>query len=175
MEKLFSSLVNYNLIKDWAEILDWLFDEEKFSSDRNWSSEDTKKFCKRVKDDLLLKKEQYYKYDSIKNIQEAINEDKNYQIKFIHSKGSKINSQGKDIVRHLRNGIAHGRTKVERYNNELYIEIKDFNNQNKQTAYIYIPINYISQIHKIYSEIEKGLKNDKNIRKKNKRKQELKD
>lgn len=171
MEKLFSSLVNYNLIKDWAEILDWLFDEEKFSSDRNWSSEDTRKFGKKVKDYLLLKKA-IYKHDSIKNIQKFITENKNHQIQFIYYR---CDSQGRDIVRHLRNGIAHGRTKVERYNNELYIEIKDFNNQNKQTAYIYIPINYISQIHKIYSEIEKGLKNDKNIRKKNKRKQKLKD
>ena len=172
MEKLFSSLVNYNLIKDWAEILDWLFDEEKFSSDRNWSSGQIGIFCQKVKELPYLKEEPYYKYDSIKNIQEAINEDKNHQIRFIHSKS---NSEVRGIVRHLRNGIAHGRTKVERYNNELYIEIKDFNNQNKQTAYIYIPINYISQIHKIYSEIEKGLKNDKNIRKKNKRKQKLKD
>lgn len=168
MEKLFSSLVNYNLIKDWAEILDWLFDEEKFSSDRNWSSGHIGNFCKKVKKLEYLK----YRYGSIKNIQEFITENKNHQIQFIHSE---CNTQGRDIVRHLRNGIAHGRTKVERYNNELYIEIKDFNNQNKQTAYIYIPINYISQIHKIYSEIEKGLKNDKNMRKKNKRKQKLKD
>lgn len=49
MGKLFNTLVNESLIEDWANILDWLFDDERFSSERGWTRGYVGNFTKKVK------------------------------------------------------------------------------------------------------------------------------
>ena len=60
----------------------------------------------------------------------------------------------KDIVRHIRKGIAHGKTKFKKVKKQLYIEISDYNKLGKnKTAYMFIPMEIIIKIQKIYKEI----------------------
>ena len=83
------------------------------------------------------------------------------------------NSIGKDFIRHIRNGIAHGQTKIIKRENTLYIEILDFKDKDKsldkQTGYIYIPLSYVVDIYKIYSEIQKSINNTKKSARKEQR------
>lgn len=62
-------------------------------------------------------------------------------------------SLGVDLVRHIRNGIAHGNAELYRANALDYIEIKDFGLKG-QTAYIAIPLPYLSRLYCIYQGIE---------------------
>ena len=74
-------------------------------------------------------------------------------------------SECKDFIRHIRNGIAHGNTSCIKQNDELYIEIKDYDSTgNKQTAYLFIPINYITETHKLYKDVMRSFKNQRKSR-----------
>lgn len=152
MEKFFSGLVNYRLYSDWASTLDWLFDDDKFLNfDRNIMT----KFTKKVKKLEYIGVDNYI-YDSIKCL--SFNKINRIEYKLFIALGKK-DSQGRDFVRHIRNGIAHGATKIERRGGgDLYIEIKDFNSKKQQTAYIYMPLDYIVKIHQIYKEVKCSIK-----------------
>lgn len=66
------------------------------------------------------------------------------------------NSEGRDWVRHIRNGIAHGNTTVRRIKDEYVVEMIDFHTDGKtQTAYILMPLNYLMEIMNCYIEVEK--------------------
>ena len=79
----------------------------------------------------------------------------------------------RDIIRHIRNSIAHNRVAIKENN---FIEIKDYKNNTdasndiNATCFMYMPLNYILQIHNIYKNIKKAISNTKQIdRKKTKR------
>ena len=153
MSRLFNDLVSEGLIENWAGLLDWLFDDERFSSQRGWTSGYVGAFTKKVKRISKIGKGNY-SYDSIKNL--SFPHTKSNSIKIIHAKGD---GEARDLVRHIRNGIAHGKTKIAKPNSILHIEILDYNKQNEQTAYIYVPISCIFDIYNIYLEVEKSKNN----------------
>lgn len=151
MAKLFTELVSANLIKDWAGILDWLFDDNRFDKDKGWSRGKVGVFTKKVKKQLGCAKNNY-KYKLAKEVN--FPQDRPNEKTVIHCRGD---SEGKNLVRHIRNGIAHGKAEVRRNNGEPYIEIYDYNRSDKQTAYIFIPVSDILLIHKCYAEIEQSM------------------
>ena len=153
MGKLFCNLVDNNLINEWADTLDWIFDEEKFSETYGWNKNYIRVFTKRVK---TLKPFVKFTYDYIKNLIYPSEKDFSQQIVI-----SKRDSQGRDIVRHIRNGIAHGKTYCFNSRKELYIKIFDYNSSGTQTAFICFPIHTIIDIYKIYEEINKSINNNK--------------
>ena len=64
---------------------------------------------------------------------------------------------GECFVRHIRNGIAHGRTKIIKQNENIIFEIYDYkisNTVKKQTAYIKMPIRELINIYELYMEIQ---------------------
>ena len=63
------------------------------------------------------------------------------------------NSESIDILRHIRNGIAHGRTKLKKEKGTICIYILDFNKEKKMSAQIHIPLNYIEKFRKLYKKI----------------------
>ncbi len=69
-------------------------------------------------------------------------------------------SLGEDFVRHLRNGIAHGHVKCLRIDTSTYVELTD-SYQNKQTAYVLMPMSCFGQIREVYCEIESTFDNAK--------------
>ncbi len=176
MSKFFNQLVSENLIANWAEVLDWIFDDLKFSKERNWNGGYTSLFAKKIKQIPGIKNQKF--------LYEKINpSDFPNQIKGSRRKRSALimmvkgESVAKDLIRHIRNGIAHGQTKMYKVGSELYIEILDFMGEtkslNKQTAFICIPIDYIIAFYKVYSEINLSIMNtktkDRKLRDKQKR------
>ena len=147
MAKLFAELLEKRMIEDWTNLLDWIFDDDKFD---RWSPQMLGKLTKKVKKLQGIGKENY-KYNSVKNLVFP---------KRISRKGIKIiigkkDGEARDWIRHIRNGIAHGKTRVDSNAGVLWIEIKDFKNDkdNTQTAYYYMPTEYIVSIYKLYREI----------------------
>lgn len=158
MSNLFCRLVDENLYKDWAILLDWLFDDDKF---QNWSAGYVGSLTKKIKRLPLIGKDTYC-YESAKNIKFPKNV-RNPKFLVLMTKGD---GEAKDLIRHIRNGIAHGKTNILKINNELYIEIIDYTKKGTQSAYICIPISYITQIQKLFLEVKKSKDNDKKSTKK---------
>lgn len=161
MAKFFSSLVEKELIEDWGKILDWLLDDDRFAKARGWEKGQVTKFTNRVSRLPGLRKENYI-CGALKDIHFP-------QKGHCHAPTilmGTADSKGKSIVKHIRNGIAHGRTRVLKEGGELYIEIEDFGKVGKegpkrQTAYLYIPMSYLPEMYKIYAEIEKAWAKDR--------------
>jgi len=158
MNKFLSELEKKGLLKNLVEIIDWLFDDHKFD---NYTSDNKKKLTNRIKKLPGLTKESYI-CDSKKHLVFPSNSKKSITI--IISQG---NSQSEDLIRHLRNGIAHGHAKCLAIKGIDYIEIKDFgkskeskeNDYTNQSAYILLPLDYLSKIYTFFTEIKNEKKN----------------
>ena len=159
MSNFFRTLINYNnLYNEWASILDWLFDDGKFSDKSIWTKGKVASLTKKVKRFEKFSVGETYIYDSIKNLN--FPDERSDDILVISSKGD---SESKELIRHIRNGIAHGKAELFCNKGELYVEIKDYKDSSKkqQTAYICFPMSYIGRILKIYNEIQSSIKNVK--------------
>ena len=64
MGKLFNRLVDEGLYKDWASLLDWLFDDNRF---QNWSSGYVGALTKKIKRLPQIGNNTYF-YDCAKNL-----------------------------------------------------------------------------------------------------------
>ncbi len=147
MSKLFVNLVNSGLISSWASLLDWLFDDEKF---KGWTPNLLGKYIKKLKKMHGLN-EDNYKYDAIKNLSFP----KRITRRKVKILSGRQGGEAKDWVRHFRNGIAHGKTRIIKEPDEFWIEVKDYNKSGDQTAYIYFPTSYIIKTFEMYKEINK--------------------
>ncbi len=164
MADFFTQLVSKDLFNKWAETLDWLVDDNKFNKDI-WTSNQSGKLTGKIKQIKSIN--DYYYYDTQPKL--PFPKRRGNRIKVIFSKGD-TTSESKDLVRHIRNGIAHGHTYFSYVNDELYIEIKDYrtNKQKKikeQTAYIFFPIKYITKICECYKEVKNPKKKNKSTTK----------
>jgi hypothetical protein len=63
---------------------------------------------------------------------------------------------GKELVRHIRDGIAHGETKITKRGGELWILIRGAGRDSKPSAVIHIPASLIVRLHRAYLEMERG-------------------
>lgn len=158
MSKLFKGLVSEGVFEKWASLLDWLFDDDRFSSDRGWSSGYVGAFIKKVKR-LPNWGDSSYAYDFAQKIN--FEKYKADGLTIVHARGD---AESRDLVRHIRNGIAHGKTRLSKPNGELFIEILDYGKKKEQTAYMFMPLSCLFSIYEIYLQIEK-VKNG-NIKKK---------
>ena len=164
MGKFFNCLVSENLINDWASTLDWLFDDSKFSKARNWNGGYTSLFTKRIKKLKYLSNNEKRVFYGKCNSNEFPNQNRPKRKKrlpyIIMTAGD---SFARDLIRHIRNGIAHGEAVISKVKDTLYIEIIDYSDktksQDKQTAYLFIPLTYITQFSQIYDEINKSIMN----------------
>ncbi len=147
MSKLFVNLVNNGLINSWASLLDWLFDDEKFA---DWTPNLLGRYIKRLKK-LPGLGENNYKYGATKKLSFP----KRITRQKIKVLSGQQGGEAKDWVRHIRNGIAHGKTRIIKEQDGLWIEIKDYNKSGKQTAYMFFPIGFIFKTFGLYKEIDK--------------------
>lgn len=144
MSNLFNKLAKENLLNDYAETIDWLFDDNRFSAQKGWTSGYVGAFIKYVKKMPNLGKDNY-QYGSINSLKFPTI--KNKDLITIHSKGV---SESRDLVRHIRNGIAHGKTTLYKPKGELSIEILDYNKHGEQTAYIFMPLKHLMFFYNTY-------------------------
>lgn len=68
----------------------------------------------------------------------------------------KGSGEAKDIIRHIRNGIAHGRVVLCTRNGTRCIELKDYG-KSRQTAYMLIPVDFVYNLYTIYFYLRKHL------------------
>lgn len=166
MSKFFNCLVSEKLINDWASTLDWLFDDLKFSKDRNWNGGYTSSFTKKIKKiKYLSDKENRVIYRTKIKHTEFPNQCKMNNKRTPYVMMLQGDGFARDLVRHIRNGIAHGETSIKKVCDELYIEILDFSDKSKtpgkQTAYLFMPLSYITQFYRIYDDINNSIMNTK--------------
>lgn len=159
MAEFFQEIVNRKLFNDWAGTLDWLTNDKRFDESIGWNRGATNSFTAKIKKIPYFSSTSYKhapKKEGIIQFPTTIPESPTIYM-------YKGESAGRDIVRHIRNGIVHGHTcilsKRDRIKKEkvLYIEIKDYKDtaHTEQTAYFYIPMDFILRLHELYKEVLK--------------------
>lgn len=158
MGKLMQQLVEYDLIKDYAAVIDWfLSEDDKFPSSigknglPGWTSNDVGRFTKKVKASMGIKSKNYknFSYEVKTKIQfpkRKYRKDSNFP-KLYMTNG---NSEGRDLLRHIRNGIAHGNSTIFPRDQTYVIEFIDFDKDSKtQTAYILFEMKVLKELKEL--------------------------
>lgn len=151
MNEFFLTLFkNFNdLIKrKHFEMLDWLFTEEKFLKEQGWTRGYISSFTKKIKN--YIPKDKYiYKEKNEINFP-----NKSHGELIVFKKSD--NSEGINLIKHIRNGIAHGRAKLKTIKKENWIELIDYKGS-EQTAYMKMPFNLVFEFYEIYQDISKKI------------------
>ena len=147
---------------EWAPILDWLFDDLKFSEGRNWNGGYTSSYTKKLKKLKYLSEKEKRVHHGPCQIDDFPNQSgKKGRKRAPYIVMSSRDSFARDLIRHIRNGIAHGEAEISKVKDNLYIEITDYFDKTqkpeKQTAYLFLPLAYITEFYKIYDEMNKSI------------------
>ena len=67
MSSLFNSLQENQLFHEWYNVLDWIFDDEKFNQERGWNKVKSTRLTKKISKLDRLRKENYI-HCAVKNI-----------------------------------------------------------------------------------------------------------
>lgn len=158
MGKLMQQLVEYDLIKDYAVVIDWFLSEDDKFPDvigkknlPGWTSNDVGRFTKKVKSSIKIKSQNYkcFSYAAKTRIQfpkQRYRSNSRFP-KIIMTKG---NGEGRDLLRHIRNGIAHGNATIYPRNQTYVIVFIDFDRDSKtQTAYMLFELEVLKELMKI--------------------------
>ena len=178
MGKFFSCLVSENLIDDWAPVLDRLFDDLKFSKSRKWNGGYTSSFTKKIKRLKYMSDKEKRVLHGKCNRNDFPNQNNSSKRK-LYIAMTKGEGFARDLIRCIRNGIAHGDASIKKCGAELYVEIIDYSDTTKrldeQTAYLFIPLSYVKRFWIIYNDINESIMNtkskDRKLTKKNKKEQ----
>lgn len=149
--QLFHDLLENQQIEQWVPLLDWLLSNDRFNPQKGWGQKHNLNFTTQLKaivgtDNWLIQ--------AAKTANWEFEKSDNPQI--IMNKGG---SEGASFVRHIRNAIAHGKVQIEKQNNKLYIEIKDYhdNSCRTQTAHIWIPAELLFDAYRLYMKIQEQI------------------
>lgn len=172
--RFFKALNDYNLYYKYAEILDWLLSDGKFDvsiwDNKNKVQAFTKAF---YKFERFSKEQSFHQSKKSLSFPCSGSYSQLYVPSIYMSAGE---SYARDLLRHIRNGIAHGNARVYDFENELLIELLDFGKEsiydNGQTAYMLLPLEYIEKIYELYCLKEKTWKRSM-LKKTNKGKNEI--
>ena len=136
-------------------------DDNKFLPERGWSRGKVGCFTRRVKkylDSIGCD------YDcGIKNIK-VYNKPSSKIVKMVSA-----DSEGKSLIKHIRNSIAHSHMSLYYVDKEIYFSLfdeKKINEEMSVRAFISLPFECIKEFYNIYTEIKLSIDNDKNITKK---------
>lgn len=147
MPNLLTSLEKRNLLLDYTHTIDWYLNGGFYRPNIRWTAVKKSSFTKRVKNDLGIRKKQ--------------NKDAGYEPCNHRSKKKKYvytvgNGEGESLLKHIRNGIAHGNCELFFPGRTPFIEIKDFTDETRrhQTAYIYMPLENLKTIVSIYKQLD---------------------
>lgn len=139
--------------ENWIAFFDWLFNDDKFEG---WLPSDLGGYVKEYKKHYVIKNGLYV----CGKRSEVRPED--YNKKKCRTKKSIVimingSGEGRDLVRHIRNGIAHGRVTLCTRNGTRCLELTDYgkfgNKAEKggQTAYMLIPVDFVYYLFELYS------------------------
>lgn len=144
--KLFKCIHDKDLFVDYAEAFDFVFSEEKFDSSLWDNRNKVRSFTNGL-----------HKFNGWNNhtLQYGPSKEMSFPSmgswKSLHGPCVHMScgtSEGRDFLRHLRNGIAHGRNEVHSKDGELYLELADYKDASckTQTAYLLIPLSYLIDV-----------------------------
>ncbi len=148
MAHLFRRLDEISIYQDWADLFDWLFDDNRF---KNWTSGYVGSLAKKIKR-LPHVGNNTYRYAKVDEVVFPTSQN-NRTFCILMTRGD---GEAKDLIRHIRNGIAHGNAKIVNVSGERYIEILDYSKGGRQSAYLCIPVSYIQQIYQLYEDVNRG-------------------
>ena len=154
--KFFKTLNERNEFGNYAQALDWLLSDNKFNKNV-WDNKNKvraftnsihklehftmDRLCYKAKKDIKFPEKGSYTQFEVPTI--------------FMSKGE---SEARDFVRHLRNGIAHGNLEIIDRNNEMVVELLDYGKEGDeksgQTAYFVIPLKYLLSVYNLYIQKE---------------------
>ncbi len=142
---------NYN---DVAKFIDWLVDDDKFDI-KFWNKRKSLEYTKRIKQ-LRGFVEKHYEHGGQKDINYPKRSLNHFAIYMQND-----DSVCKDLIRHIRNGFAHGNIKLKTITNIQFMEICDYGKSNRtdkpsgQTAYILAPTEFIFNLYDEYIKVKK--------------------
>lgn len=136
----------------WIVVFDWLFDDRKYD---DWSSPELGNFVKEFKKHDAIKNGKYVCGKRTEVTPEDYNRKrcKNKKSIVIMIKGA---GEGRDLVRHIRNGIAHGRAMLCTRQGTRCLEMTDYGKfgekteKGGQTAYLLIPVDFVYYLYELY-------------------------
>lgn len=138
MSKIFSTLVNYGLIDDYAEIIDWLQEDSKFEKwDKNRKSSLTKKIKNYIRTNKIVLEEK-----EITNIPKR-------ECIYIRSN----NSWSVDLLKKIRNIISHQNAKICKQKKEYYIS--GIYKKNNVEIVLNVPLIFLKECHKLFKKTSK--------------------
>lgn len=153
MATFYSDINVFINISEWVNIIDWIF-EDKFQGE-NWSSGYVGQFIKRVKKLNGISKNNYNYESACKIIFPNGRSRKRILIQLGNGNG-----ESRDLLRHIRNAVAHNNASIFNRQGNYYFQFIDFASDKKtQTAYILFPIEYLKTIYDIYKDVEQKVKN----------------
>jgi len=149
---LFRDLETYQLLNDWIPLLDWLLSNNRFAPSKGWNKNKKSRFTNRLKKLQKMGSDDWV-CQPAKADDWTIDKKRNVQIKMTSDA-----AKGESLIRHIRNGIAHGEAIIRKTQTGLQLDICDYRDDKhtQQTAHIWIPIETLLTIHQIYTDIEKG-------------------
>ena len=150
--ELFFAEYNYT---EWIRFFDWLLDDDKFV---NWSGIKLRQYVDEYKN-LSDVAQGLFIYDK-----KAVANPSKYDRKRNRARKSIIimvkgQGQAKDIIRHIRNSIFHGRAVLCTRNSIRCVELTDYgkhgdkNEKGGQTAYMLLPVDLLNKLFKIYERL----------------------
>lgn len=159
--KLFKCIQEANLFADYAEAFDFILSDGKFDP-YLWDNRNKVKGFTKGLHRLTGWNDSTVQYGSLKSMSfPSMGSWTSMHAPCVYMNQS--NSEGRDFLRHLRNGIAHGRTAVYNKGGKLYLELVDYKDAscNTQTAYFMIPLTYLIAVFNLYKSKEQQWKKGK--------------
>ena len=129
-------------------LFDWLFDDRKFE---NWSPSQVKKLTEKIWVANGFSKNNFVKAKGNKDFPQSCPQK---PIVIICE-----NNGSKDIIKHIRNGIAHGHVNFKK--NNQFILLKDYYTRDSKnhkkgdlSALFFVPESFVLEMYRLYKEIE---------------------
>jgi hypothetical protein len=144
----FKKLSEHNQLCGLVESLDWLLSDSRFVESR-WDKNRVTRFTKQAK--RLPGAPSVWQIEASTRIAWSQKTSSTPLIQMING-----DSEGKDLLRHIRNAIAHGNAAIRHRKGELLFEGRDFSNKagKPQTAYLLFPLELISKWYELYKSIQ---------------------
>ncbi len=140
------------LLPEWVSFIDLLMGNEHFPPERGWNKQKITKYTKEIKglpditmDNWIVGSQKDMMWNRLPN--------RKYHVWMVSD-----GKQGRSLLRHIRNSIAHGHSSFMRYNGIEVVCFKDYldNTCKKQTADILIPYSFFCGIRDIYVRIKES-------------------
>ncbi len=138
---LVSYLIKHKLIDEYGIIIDWILDDNKFDN-LYWNQRKTIKFTNQFKKYCNI-----HSIDYKNNVKNIIDND-TIHIYIIDKQNIK------DVIRHIRNAIAHKKVIINKNKNKYYLKIIS-SSRNKIMSNMYIDLELLKYLYNTYKSLKK--------------------